>query len=120
MLRAPPQRLKSLQNQWPRSSAVKTGAANQAAGHAANPAIKAFRQIRGFPGGAIEHHQTPAIALIPSPHLRPECEHFPIGRIQGNIIRAEANGDLVDLSANDGDGINIRIGAGGRIDRRSW
>ena len=66
-------------------------------------------------GGAFEHHQTPAVAFITGAGLRTEGEKFSVGRIERAVVGAGADGDLAGFAAVERNGIDIGVGAGGRV-----
>ena len=84
-------------------------------GDASHPAVQVLGQVRGPAGGAIEHHQTPAVAFISGARLRAEGEELSVRRIQGRIVGARAGGDFLDVAAGDRHHVDIGVGAGGRI-----
>ena len=64
-------------------------------------------------GGAIQHHQTPAVAFITGARLRAERQIFSVGRIERAVVGAGADGDFPGVAAVERDRIDIGVGAGG-------
>ncbi len=84
---------------------------------AVHPPVDVVGQVGDLPGGAFEHHQLPAVALVTGARLSPPGEIPAVGRIARCGIGARTAGDLHRLlrlgAATHGQHEQVGIGADG-------
>ncbi len=82
-------------------------------GETFHPAVQRIGEHVDAASGAIEHHQSPAIALITCASLAAIRQQLAIGRILRALVGAGIAGDFDCIAADDRNDEQVRIGADG-------